>query len=36
MPEETKKEKNLIDVGETDQAAEINLDDKGEPVNKRK
>ena len=26
-----KKVEDLIDVGETDQAAEINLDDKGEP-----
>ena len=32
MPEEAQKVDNLIDVGEADQkAAEINLDDKGEP-----
>ena len=32
MPEENvKKQMNLIDVGEADQKAEINLDNKGEP-----
>ena len=32
MPEEAQKVDDLVDVGEADQkAAEINLDDKGEP-----